>query len=352
MLPALGNWLHSQHENVSASLTFDGLLSAFRQPPSDDAAEPPPSLPSDYQDASQWIVGCDEAGRGPLAGPVVCAAAMYAPQTRLPPGVVDSKQLRTDALRDRVLRTLLRTDGLMVAFIVISHDSIDRSNILKASLQGMASAAQGLVSSLESNFEGLPSLLETPLGVQAVILCGDPIHSRDLFLQACVQSAAHVVVDGNHVCEQLQAEMPVQVSALVGGDASMSSIAAASVVAKWVRDGIMRHFHEICPEYDFESNKGYGSAAHRQAIESAGVCPVHRLSYNPARTLLLAGKLQHPPNMASEVEAFKDYWEAKIEQAKQEKLQRKRKKPNPLKGQSSILAFLKPKAKRKKIQSE
>ncbi|KAH0475348.1 MAG: uncharacterized protein KVP18_004429 [Porospora cf. gigantea A] len=350
MLPALGDWLHSQHENVSSSLTFDGLLSAFKQPPSDDAAEPPPSLPSDYRDAPQWVVGCDEAGRGPLAGPVVCAAATYAPQTCLPPGVVDSKQLRTDALRDRVFRSLMCTDGMLVAFIVISHDYIDRSNILKASLEGMASAAQGLVSHLESDFEGLPSLRETPLGVQAVIMCGDPIRTREMFLQACVQSEAHVVVDGNHVCEKLQAAMPVKVSALVGGDASMSSIAAASVVAKWVRDGIMRHIHEICPEYDFESNKGYGSAGHRQAIESAGVCPVHRLSYNPARTLLLAGKLQHPADMAAEVEAFKDYWEAKVEREKQEKLQRKRKKP--LKGQSSILAFLKPKAKRKKLQAE
>ena len=179
--------------------------------------------------------GCDEAGRGCLAGPVFAAAVI------LPPGfseplLNDSKQL-TAARRDR-LRVIIERDALAWSVASLGPDVIDRVNILQASIMAMHEAVTQL--------RILPGFL---------------------------------LIDGNrfnpypgiaHVC-------------IVGGDGRYQAIAAASILAKTHRDEYMTRLHHVFPEYNWAQNKGYPSAAHRNAIALHGPTPHHRLSFRLLR---------------------------------------------------------------------
>ena len=185
-----------------------------------------------HREGYQYIAGVDEAGRGPLAGPVV-AAAVILPVDCVVPGVTDSKQLSPNQ-RERLFDDIQRA-STAVKVSCISNTVIDEVNILQATLLAMQNAVE--------------QLLPPP---------------------------DYVLVDGT----QLPAiSTPSQ--ALPKGDSLSQPIAAASIIAKVTRDRIMADFDELYPQYGFRRHKGYGTMQHREAIARHGPCPIHRRSFKP-----------------------------------------------------------------------
>ena len=182
----------------------------------------------------QAVAGIDEAGRGPLAGPVLAAAVVLPKHFELP-GLTDSKKL-SPAARERLF-PLIRQQALAVGIGLASSAEVDRLNILQATLQAMLRAVKGL-----------------RLGPD------------------------YLLIDG---ITPLPHTLPQQT--LKKGDSRSLSIAAASVIAKVVRDRLMVHYDRRYPGYGFAAHKGYGSAAHRQAIADLGPCPIHRATFRGVR---------------------------------------------------------------------
>ena len=181
--------------------------------------------------------GVDEAGRGPLAGPVVAAAVILDPARPIE-GLNDSKKL--SAKRRAALAIEIRSNALAWAIAEASVEEIDRINILQASLLAMQRAVDAL-------------------GVQP----------------------SHALIDGNR-CPQLSC--PAQ--AIIGGAGLVASIAAASILAKTHRDAGMLELHAIYPQYGFDRHMGYPTAVHLKALAEYGVSPVHRRSYAPVAKLI------------------------------------------------------------------
>lgn len=175
--------------------------------------------------------GCDEAGRGCYAGPVY-AAAVILPRDFYHPLLNDSKQI-SEKHRDE-LRLVIEEKAIAWQVASVSHEEIDKINILNASFRAMHQAVMGLSSR--------PGLL---------------------------------LIDGNRF-----AKFPgIPHRCFVKGDGTYASIAAASILAKTHRDACMKQLHEEFPQYNWISNKGYGTREHRQAIEVHGLCPYHRKSF-------------------------------------------------------------------------
>ena len=184
------------------------------------------------------IAGIDEAGRGPWAGPVVAAAVILNPDCT-PAGLRDSKTL-TEKRRKLLAEALWKTARIGVG--VASVEEIDRINIAQATLLAMTRAAANLPS-----------------------------------------PPAVCLVDGN-----LKPKLPCPAYTVVKGDAKSFSIAAASIIAKTTRDRMMRELARDYPQYAWENNKGYGVAAHREALDAFGVTPHHRRSFAPIHNMLCA----------------------------------------------------------------
>ncbi len=175
--------------------------------------------------------GCDEAGRGCLAGPVV-AAAVILPPDFTHPILNDSKQINE---KNRyILRTEIEQSALAFAIGIVDNKGIDESNILKASIMAMHKA--------------LDSLKIIP---------------------------EHIIVDGNKFIKYKN--IPHQ--CIVKGDSKYYSIAAASILAKTYRDDLMNELHQTYPQYNWKQNKGYPTKKHRQAIKEFGTTPYHRMSF-------------------------------------------------------------------------
>ena len=181
------------------------------------------------------IAGIDEAGRGPLAGPVV-AAAVILPLGFTHPVLNDSKQL-THRKRDVLYEELTADPAVIWSFSVVDAGEIDRLNILRATHEGMRRAVAGL-----------------PMQPEHVLIDGLPVRP-----------------------------FPIEQTALVGGDGLSFSIAAASVIAKVTRDRLMLELDAQFPIYGFAKHKGYGTAAHLAALKAHGPCPFHRRSFLPVR---------------------------------------------------------------------
>ena len=188
--------------------------------------------------------GCDEAGRGPLAGSVFAAAVI------LPPDFTDEVLNDSKQLTERqryALREVIEHEAVAWAVAEVTAEEIDRINILQASITGMHRALAAL-----KDKQGNPIVPE------------------------------HIIVDGNkwkpYVPEGGLLEIPART--VVKGDATYMSIAAASVLAKTYRDDYMLRLHEQYPMYGWDENKGYPTAAHYEAIQKYGVTPYHRKSFN------------------------------------------------------------------------
>lgn len=177
------------------------------------------------------ICGIDEAGRGPLAGPVVIAGVIM-PENSMIEGVNDSKKVsekKRELLYDQIIE-----EAISYQVAIIGQDIIDDINILNATKEGVTSVVKGL--------DTRPDL---------III--DALH--------------HIDTNG------------VPYESIIKGDAKCYSIAAASIVAKVTRDRIMREWDSIYPQYGFIQHKGYGTAKHIQAIKDYGLCPIHRRSF-------------------------------------------------------------------------
>ena len=189
---------------------------------------------------SRWLIcGVDEAGRGPLAGPVFAACVMLNPQSLIC-GLADSKQL--SAVKREQLTSEIKSHALAWAIASASVEEIDRLNILRASLLAMKRAVEKL--SLEP---------------------------------------AEVLVDGLH-CPQLK--FPAR--AIVKGDCKIPEIMAASILAKTARDAEMLALHLRFPQYGFDRHKGYPTVQHLAALQAHGVCAIHRRSFAPVKALVKA----------------------------------------------------------------
>jgi ribonuclease HII len=191
--------------------------------------------------AVRLICGVDEAGRGPLAGPVFAAAVVFNPGRRAPAGIADSKLLSAPE-RER-LAALIKERALAWSVAWADVEEIDRLNILQASLLAMRRAVESLAV--------LPH---------------------------------EVLFDGPH-CPALA----IPARAIVDGDAKVRVIAAASILAKTERDAEMCRLHLRFPQYGFDEHKGYPTRAHLRALRRHGVCEVYRRSFAPVRELLERG---------------------------------------------------------------
>lgn len=197
----------------------------------------------------RFVIGLDEAGRGPLAGPVVCAAVLLLDSGVPVEGIMDSKKLVKEEDREAAYESLVRCPGVCWGVAIVSHEEIDAINILQASLIGMKRATDDLLSKYPS-----------------------------VDKKQCLALA-----DGNAV----PSNMPVtETQCIVKGDSLIYSIAAASIIAKVTRDRIMQQQSDLYPVYAFSQHKGYPTAQHRAALMEHGACPIHRKTYSPVKIAL------------------------------------------------------------------
>ena len=187
------------------------------------------------------VCGVDEAGRGPLAGPVY-AAAVILDAARVPEGIDDSKRL-TAIQRER-LEIEIKASAIACAVAFASVEEIDVHNILKATGLAMRRAVE--------------ALNPAPL---------------------------HALVDGNYAFD-----LPCTVKTVVGGDGLSLSIAAASILAKTARDRLMEEMDDLHPGYGFRAHKGYGAPRHLEALRTLGPCPIHRSTWAPVRLARAGGR--------------------------------------------------------------
>ena len=184
-----------------------------------------------YQKGFKNICGIDEAGRGPLAGPVVIAGVIM-PQDSMIEGVNDSKKV-TEKRREK-LYDLILDEAISYSVAIIGQDVIDEMNILNATKQGVTEVIDGL--------DVKPDLI-------------------------LVDALEHINTRG------------IPYEPIIKGDAKCYNIAAASIIAKVTRDRIMREWDEIYPQYGFINHKGYGTAKHIEALKEYGPCPIHRKTF-------------------------------------------------------------------------
>lgn len=196
------------------------------------------TLFGDNSGALRCIAGVDEAGRGPLAGPVFAAAVILDPDRPIQ-GLADSKTL--SAARRTALAENIRTHALAWHIASVDVADIDRLNILQATMLAMTRACAGLTCRPD-----------------------------------------HILVDGN----RLPVGLTIPAQAIVKGDAKVEAIAAASILAKTARDLHCLTLHEAYPEYCFDRHKGYATALHLSLLTKYGACPAHRRSFAPVRRAL------------------------------------------------------------------
>ena len=182
------------------------------------------------QEGCQLICGVDEAGRGPLAGPV-CAAAVILPDGVEIPGLNDSKKLSDKKRRE--LYPVIKEKAIAYSIAFADHKEIDEINILQATFLAMQRAIDGL--DIKPDF---------------------------------------ALIDGNR-----EKDFGLPVQTIVQGDSRSASIAAASILAKVTRDDLMESLAKVYPDYGFEIHKGYGTKAHYQALAEHGPSPVHRMTF-------------------------------------------------------------------------
>jgi len=199
------------------------------------------------------VCGVDEAGRGPLAGPVVAAAVILDDRAPIL-GLDDSKRLSPK--RRTELAIQIRQSALAWAVAHATVDEIDRLNILKATMLAMVRALNLIQTSIKTSSD--------------VASAPDPLNNGLLAL-----------IDGN----QLPADLPCPGRAIIGGDAKIPAISAASILAKTDRDQMMGRLALQWPGYGFEIHQGYGTRVHLEALNRLGPCPEHRRSFAPVRRL-------------------------------------------------------------------
>lgn len=189
------------------------------------------------KNGAKLIAGVDEAGRGPLAGPVAVGACIL-PLNLYLPHLKDSKKL-TEKRRD-ILFDMIKENAIAYSVVFIDRETIDSVNIYQATMMGM--------------YEAINKLSPAP---DKILIDAMPLENLDIPHESIVK-----------------------------GDAKSASIAAASVLAKVSRDRLMLAMDEVYPEYGFKNHKGYGTKAHIEALKKYGPCPIHRHSFEPVKSML------------------------------------------------------------------
>lgn len=188
-----------------------------------------------WQQGYDFIAGVDEVGRGPLAGPVVCAGVIFPKNIPFIEGINDSKKL--NKLQREIFFFDIIQKAIEVSISIIDENTIDQINIYRASIVGMKYCI--------TNFNTKPNL---------------------------------ILVDGVYFSHP-----PYHIKNIIKGDAQVMSIAAASIIAKVIRDNIMNIYHYKYKQYGFNKNSGYPTKLHIEAIKKYGVLPIHRKSYRPVK---------------------------------------------------------------------
>lgn len=226
------------------------------------------------------IIGIDEAGRGPLAGPVVAAAVIqrnlqsvisnlenknhpdYEPLNKNYNLIRDSKTL-SEKQRENIFNFI--QENFFTGIGICDHETIDRMNILEASFLAMKKAVVSLTMEISNEIQS-PNVQSAKFDMRNV---------------------KHIIlVDGNKKIPNFTMKQ----RAIVGGDKIVKSISAASIIAKVTRDRMMREMHEKYPQYGFDKHKGYGTKFHMEALKKYGPCKIHRKSFEPVKILVKIGK--------------------------------------------------------------
>lgn len=181
----------------------------------------------------EFVAGVDEVGRGPLAGPIVAAAVIFSPQTRIK-GLNDSKKL-TPLVREKFFAEI-QSKALSIGIALLDHKMIDKINIGKA------------------------NRLVLKMAVEALKI-----------------APQYLLIDG----KRMKIDLPIPQLSIIKGDGKCASIAAASIIAKVTRDRMMQEFHQKYPVYGFDRHKGYGTKEHFKMLQKHGPCPIHRKSFYP-----------------------------------------------------------------------
>lgn len=225
-----------QVDNFCRMKTLSPADSPFLQPKLPNLPATPDFCAEDVliSHGFRHIVGIDEAGRGPLAGPVVAAAVVLDP-TCIPDNIHDSKKLRSKE-REEISHILYNSASIGVG--IVGHRTIDQINIRNGTLLAMKLAVEGL-----------------PLRADVAL------------------------IDGRDIPRNLN----IPGFSLIKGDQRSQSIAAASIIAKTLRDQFMERWDKLYPDYGFAGHKGYGTQSHRDIIHTLGPCPIHRMSFSPMR---------------------------------------------------------------------
>lgn len=252
----------------------------------------------------RYVLGIDEAGRGPLAGPVVAAAVcLPAADVCLPPNIVDSKKITSETMREYVYDQIVQIPNVHWAVAVVDAATIDQINILQATLLGMRVAAATVM--------GIPShypvvTVDDPVSDSShsgcyvmsshsgcYVMCKGGASTNGKILEIAklesesdldeLSSSCYALIDGNRVPEG----MPCRSEAIVKGDGREFCIAAASILAKVTRDRLMHTYDKMYPEYNLRQHKGYPTAAHMQAVRLHGASPIHRRTFAPLKHMNL-----------------------------------------------------------------
>ncbi len=241
------------------------------------------------------IIGVDEVGRGPLAGPVVAGACWVKPEILEKEFadrnlIRDSKKL-SEKQRDKIYKFIQEDDNFILGIGEVSVETIDKINILNASLLAMRLAIDEVVDQVESQKSKVKSYNEQQGGqgvkpglsenrYDEVVACrrqgpaSAPSVNKDLNFCA--------LIDGNKNIQNLEMEQRL----FAKGDQRIFSIAAASINAKVYRDELMKEYHQKFPEYGFNKHKGYGTKFHMEQLQKNGACEIHRRSFAPVREVL------------------------------------------------------------------
>ncbi|MCX6723749.1 MAG: ribonuclease HII [Candidatus Staskawiczbacteria bacterium] len=212
----------------------------------------------------KFVVGLDEAGRGPLAGPVVAGAVIINPkhEMRNPKqyrisslGIRDSKQL-SEKQRERLFKFLTRHQDIRWGIGIVSEKIIDKINILEATKLAMQKAVENLKK--DGWVHNSRYRAKSEPGVKVDFL----------------------LIDGNF---RIKSNVPQK--SIIKGDQKVVSISAASIIAKVTRDRIMKKIHKKYPQYNFAKHKGYPTKLHREMIKKFGICPIHRKSFYPISSM-------------------------------------------------------------------
>jgi ribonuclease HII len=237
---------------------------------------------NDRSNKFSYVIGVDEAGRGPLAGPVVAAAILSTTTTI--DGICDSKRIHKEHLREEVYHRLISSPGIRYAIAVVDAETIDKVNILQATYQAMKMATSGVI--------GLDTIrYESKLSIQHkgcyVVRNNHTDKDGKVVSGPLDVSEVYTLIDGN----RMPPNFPTEAETIIHGDDREYLIAAASILAKVSRDRLMHEYDKQYPHFLFGQHKGYGTAKHMSFISQYGPLPIHRKTFAPLKHMNFEEKM-------------------------------------------------------------